>query len=147
MNNLENNNKQLTTAFTISIIAISMMVGLTVALSVMLNLDFSGSSPTRPTVRVTLLPFYVVSFVLGIIGLSMLKKVDRNIAYNRAYFILTRIFSIVSIIGSVLYVVAYGALYLIVEFLYEALKSRNNRDQSYSSATSLIQTITPYLPY
>ena len=147
MNNLENNNKQLTTAFTISIIAISMMVGLTVALSVMLNLDFSGSSPTRPTVRVTLLPFYVVSFVLGIIGLSMLKKVDRNIVYNRAYFILTRIFSIVSIIGSVLYVVAYGALYLIVEFLYEALKSRNNRDQSYSSATSLIQTITPYLPY
>ena len=147
MNNLENNNKQLTTAFTISIIAISMMVGLTVALSVMLNLDFSGSSPTRPTVRVTLLPFYVVSFVLAIIGLSMLKKVDRNIVYNRAYFILTRIFSIVSIIGSVLYVVAYGALYLIVEFLYEALKSRNNRDQSYSSATSLIQTITPYLPY
>lgn len=147
MNNLENNNKQLTTAFTISIIAISMMVGLTVALSVMLNLDFSGSSPTRPTVRVTLLPFYVVSFVLGIIGLSMLKKVDRNIAYNRAYFILTRIFSIVSIIGSVLYVVAYGALYLIVEFLYEALKLRNNRDQSYSSATSLIQMITPYLPY
>lgn len=147
MNNLENNNKQLTTAFTISIIAISMMVGLTVALSVMLNLDFSGSSPTRPTVRVTLLPFYVVSFVLGIIGLSMLKKVDRNIVYNRAYFILTRIFSIVSIIGSVLYVVAYGALYLIVEFLYEALKLRNNRDQSYSSATSLIQMITPYLPY
>ena len=147
MNNLENNNKQLTTAFTISIIAISMMVGLTVALSVMLNLDFSGSSPTRPTVRVTLLPFYVVSFVLGIIGLSMLKKVDRNIVYNRAYFILTRIFSIVSIIGSVLYVVAYGALYLIVEFLYEALKSWNNRDQSYSSATSLIQMITPYLPY
>ena len=147
MNNLENNNKQLTTAFTISIIAISMMVGLTVALSVMLNLDFSGSSPTRPTVRVTLLPFYVVSFVLGIIGLSMLKKVDRNILYNRAYFILTRIFSIVSIIGSVLYVVAYGALYLIVEFLYEALKLRNNRDQSYSSATSLIQMITPYLPY
>ena len=147
MNNLENNNKQLTTAFTISIIAISMMVGLTVALSVMLNLDFSGSSPTRPTVRVTLLPFYVVSFVLGIIGLSMLKKVDRNIVYNRAYFILTRIFSIVSIIGSVLYVVAYGALYLIVEFLYEALKLRNNRDQSYSSATSLIQMITPYLLY
>lgn len=147
MNNLKNNNEQLTTAFTISIIAISMMVGLTVALSVMLNLDFSGSSPTRPTVRVTLLPFYVVSFVLGIIGLSMLKKVDRNIVYNRAYFILTRIFSIVSIIGSVLYVVTYGTLYLIVEFLYEALKSRNNRDQSYSSATSLIQMITPYLPY
>ena len=145
MNNMDNNNKQLTAAFTISVIAISITVCLTLALSVYLRLDFSNS-PTRPNVRIAMAALYSVSFVLGIVGLSVLKTVDRSQTINKAYFIMARVFSIVSIVGSVLYFMAFTVLYFIIEFLYLMIPSRDNHESSSSSLTSLIQIIIPYLP-
>ena len=125
----------LSIALIISIVSISLWVvsflvwGFLLRFGSKYNIGFNTTWP--------LVFLYFVPIVLSIVSLSFPKKGEIDSVSDKEALILSRIFSIISLVGSILCLIGLVVIFLFVVFLVNAARS-NDGDQSISGMASIL---------